>query len=112
MSDNFSALTGFGFVLFLEDEDDESMDFDAITAAAENIEGISVEVCGDLVIGPSGIFVLLEDTYQETYMTHSDPIKLRTIDPSEIAKLKQFAQDNSIELADDAIGWRVTGYYG
>ena len=112
MSDHAYALTGFGFVAFPESDDEDSLDIDALTEAAENISGIAAELCGDLVIGTIGVFVVLEDTYTSTYYENDDAIKLRDILPSEIATLKQFALDNGLEIADDAIGWRATGYYG
>lgn len=98
MSNSSYALTGFGFVI--------------IDEAGENIDGIVIEITGDTVIGPMGLFVALEDTFADTYYLEAEKIKLREISESEINKLKQFAQDNNIDIKDEDIGWITTGYYG
>lgn len=72
---------------------------------------ISVEPCGDHVIGPTGLFIVLTDTYQEAG-GDSELIKVREITPEENAALRQFIIDNNLTVDEDKIGWTVTGYYG
>lgn len=104
MSSYAESITGYGFIVWPKNDDDES-DVNVPTSG-----NIIVEPCGNLVIGPIGHFVVLEDTYLKTFGEDDDLIKLRDITNEEKAALLKVAEDNGIE--NPTIGWTVTGYYG
>ncbi len=102
MGHHHSSMSGFGFSLEDSEEDDN---FEELQEAGEKV-GIFVELCGDMVVGPTRIFVTLADTF-----TEDSKIKVREVRPEEIDALKKFAVDHNL-TPDEEIGWITESYFG